>query len=217
MGKDDFTGRSNIGTGRRQIAKVIGSSLVDPGLADVWDRDNVTSQPILPPPVKMVKVVEPNGDVVERPDARRETPVVVEDAAIAEFLKVPVPASVVEQKYGLRRGYLGVALRRRYGDVATLKRALQGTLLESALVLVEHAMLNVEDMTPAQAMLGAKIATDASVTIEKSIREAPRTIDFGQLADLGEGLSRIHAFITGGGVEGGGLVLTSDEDEITRD
>ena len=206
MGRDDFTGRVNIGAGR---TKRVLPTTVDVGAAEPWD---VTSQvPMKPIPM----VTTRDGEL--RPDARRETPVVLEEAAIGDFLKTPVAASVIEARYGLRRGYLGQALRRRYGDVGTLKRALQGSLLESSLVLVEHAMLNVEEMTPAQAMLGAKIAIDASVTLEKSMREAPKTIDFGQLAELGEGLGRIQAFITGSGEGLGNLEITSEDERISRD
>ena len=203
-----MTGRVNIGAGRGR--RMLPTS-VDAGAAEPWEA-GVTSQI----PIKPIAMVT-TRDGEQRPDARRETPVVVEEAAIGDFLKNPVAASVIENKYGLRRGYLGQALRRRYGDVGTLKRALQGSLLESSLVLVEHAMLNVEEMTPAQAMLGAKIAIDASVSLEKSMREAPKTIDFGQLAELGEGLGRIQAFITGSGEGLGNLEITSEDERISRD
>ena len=206
------TGGANIGTGRRKIVAVTGGRSVDPGLATPWEHGKDSGDT----GVKMVEKYV-GGELVKVPaSSSRETPVVVEDAAIGEFLKNPVPASVIEEKYGLRRGYLGVALRRRYGDVSTLKRALQGSLLEAGLVMVEHAMLNVEEMTPAQAMLGAKIATDAAVQIEKSIREAPRTIDFGQLGELGEGLARIQAFITGSEEGLGHMEITSEDDIVTR-
>ena len=199
-------GGANIGTGRRKLAAIIGDRVVDPGLATP-EMSHVTSHGMVP---------------VKHPEhASRETPVVVEDAAIAEFFQKPQSAAEVERRFGLRRGYLGQALRRRYHDVASLKRALQGSLLESSLVLVEHAMLNIEEMTPAQAMLGAKIAVDASVTIERSIREAPKTIDFGQLAEIGVGLARLQAYVTGDttGATGGitGLEIRSDDEEIRRE
>ena len=215
MGKQDFTGRVNISAGR---SRRVLPQTVDIGEAEPWEpgQSSVTSQSEVIPAMRPIAMVT-TRDGEQRPDARRETPVVVDEAAIGEFLKKPVPASVVEAKYGLRAGYLGRALRRRYGDVGTLKRALQGSLLESSLVLVEHAMLNVEEMTPAQAILGAKIAVDASVTLEKSMREAPKTIDFGQLAELGEGLGRIQAFITGSGEGLGNLEITSEDERISRD
>lgn len=214
-------GRVNIGAGRRAIRSATEGGSVDPGLAEPYYRegegeDNVTSHGRRPIPMKTVNT---DGRAVGIPHAGREVPPVVEDHALAIFLGGTKSAAEVERSLGLRTGYLGIALRRRYGDVNTLKRALQGSLLESSLVMVEHAMLNVTEMSPAQAMLGAKIAVDASNTLEKSMREAPKTIDFSQLSELGEGLSRIQAYITGAGgaVGSEGLEIRSNEDEITRD
>lgn len=207
MGKDDMTGRStNIGVGRRKLGSM---PAVDPGLAEPHLLEDVTSQ--IPAPT-----TNPYHHA-------RETPVIVEDAAIAKFLAGEngklVPATEVERRFGLRKGYLGIALRRRYGTTAALKEALQGSLMESGLVMVEHAMMHVEEMTPAQAILGAKIATDAALSIEKSRREAPKVIDFGQLAALGEGIMRLNAFVSGEAMatESTGLEIRSNgEDAISR-
>lgn len=204
---------ANIGTGRRRLTAIVGDRVVDPGLAtpEGGGLSVVTSQGFR----EGRTVMREDGVATEH--ANRETPLVVEDAAIAEFFQKQRTAAEVERAYNLRAGYLGVALRRRYRDVASLKRALQGSLLESALVLTEHAVLHVEELTPAQAILGAKIATDAATTVEKSIREAPKTIDFGQLAELGLGLARLNAFVTGeGDPDATGLEITSD-DVISRE
>lgn len=206
----------NIGVGRTQVRRVTQGRSVDPGLAtpEGGGLDVVYGRKEVP----MLEYYE-NGELVRRPHGSREVVPVVEDAAINEFFASPTSAAEVERKYSLRRGYLGAALRRRYGDVTTLKKALQGSLLESALVMAEHAMLGVEEMSARDAIMGAKIATDAAVGLEASIREAPRTIDFGSLAELGEGLARLQAYVTGdgGAPSDGGLSITSEETEITRE
>lgn len=165
-----------------------------------------------------------SADLEEQiPHGNRETPIAVEEAALTKFMEGGGTLTAVEQVYGLRKGFLGMALRRRYGDVSMLKKALVGQSLENSLILQEYAIANITELSPAQALLGAKITADTAVAIEKSAREAPKSIDFGALAELGGALAAIEGLLRGDdasekgeGRQDGLLIQPTDPNPVTQ-
>lgn len=112
-------------------------------------------------------------------------PLEIEKEAIAEVAGGASP-SLVEVKYQLSSGYVAHALRRRFGSQEAAFAALQGITLEVALACGVHALTQVHNMSGPQAVMSSAIATDKALALQKAIQERPKTIDFGQLAEMGK-------------------------------
>jgi hypothetical protein len=228
MGEDQMRGQmAGDGAGRLRIDRRKLQRTLGPGdiLAGLRGAEPVTNPADVEPGdwkegLKPIRT-RPSDDGDEQvPHGNRETPMVVEEAAIATFMQGGKTMASVEQMFALRKGFLGLALRRRYADIPTLKKALVGQSLENSLILQEYAIAHMDELSPAQALLGSKITADTAVAIEKSEREAPKAIDFGSLSELGAALAAIEGILKGEGGDGEraeGLNLTpSDPNPVTR-
>lgn len=109
----------------------------------------------------------------------------IEKEAIAEVAGGASP-TLVEAKYSLSKGYVAHALKRRFGSQEAAFAALQGLTLEVALACNVHALTQIEHMSGPQAVMSGAIATDKALALQKAIQERPKTIDFGQLAEMGK-------------------------------
>lgn len=120
-------------------------------------------------------------------NARRTAtvPLEIEKEAIAEVIGGASPG-MVEVKYQLAEGYVKHALKRRFGSQEAAFAALQGLTLEVALACNVHALKHVDQMSGPQAVMSGAIATDKALALQKAIQERPKTIDFGQLAEMGK-------------------------------
>lgn len=112
-------------------------------------------------------------------------PLEIEKEAIAEVAGGASPKAV-EIKYQLSSGYVQHALKRRFGSQEAAFAALQGLTLEVALACNVHALTQIENMSGPQAVMSGAIATDKALALQKAIQERPKTIDFGQLAEMGK-------------------------------
>lgn len=121
-------------------------------------------------------------------DKRSTVPVLLEREAIAEVAEGASP-SLVEVKYGLAKGYVAHALKRRFGSQEAAFAALQGLTLEGAIACNVHALTQVGSMSGPQAVMSGAILIDKALALQKAIQERPKTIDFGQLARMGKVLT----------------------------
>lgn len=112
-------------------------------------------------------------------------PLEIEKEAIAEIAGGASP-TLVEAKYQLSSGYVAHALKRRFGSQEAAFAALQGLTLEVALACNVQALTQIQNMSGPQAVMSGAIATDKALALDKAIKERPKTIDFGQLAEMGK-------------------------------
>lgn len=124
--------------------------------------------------------------------AAASVPLEVEKAAIVDQICGKTPGQVAMQ-YEVHRNFVDNALRRRFGSVERAKGALLGLTLENALALQEVAASKISEFSGPQAVMSAAILTDKALAIEKSIRETPKTIDFGALRQIGATLRELRA------------------------
>jgi len=122
-------------------------------------------------------------------------PLEIEKEAIAEIVGGASPAEI-ETKYQLAKGYVSHALKRRFGSQEAAFAALQGLTLEVALACNVHALTQVEHMSGPQAVMSGAIATDKALALQKAIQDRPKTIDFGQLAEMGKVLKVLREIST---------------------
>jgi hypothetical protein len=115
--------------------------------------------------------------------SRALVPLGIEKEAICDYA---AGASIgeIENKYAISRGYVDYALRRRFGSLEAGKKALMGMIMENALACNVHASAHIEELSAPQAIMSGAILVDKVIALERSIVEAPRTIDFGQLAEM---------------------------------
>lgn len=118
----------------------------------------------------------------------------LEKAAIVDQIGGKTPSQIATE-YHVHRSFVDNALRRRFGSVERAKGALLGITLENALALQEVAASKIGEFSGPQAVMSAAILTDKALAIEKSIRETPKTIDFGALRRIGDTLRELRAIV----------------------
>lgn len=124
-------------------------------------------------------------------------PLLIEKEAIMEVAAGASPRQV-EKKYDLHQDYVAHALKRRFGSPEAAKQALRGFVLENALACMAVAAVEIPNMTGPQAVMSGAILIDKSLALEKAIAEAPKTIDFGALADMGKTLKVLREISSAG-------------------
>jgi hypothetical protein len=176
-GKD--VGARMAGAATKKIKKITGGGSVLQALGAVGAQlENATLQ----------KLEE--TDYTHNP-GRTDVPLEVEKAAIVASCAGGASPQVVEAQFGVHKGYVAHALARRFGSPEQAKRALHGLVLENALACQVHAAANITEMTPVQAVMSGAVLIDKALAIEKSLAEAPKTIDFGALQQIGSSLARL--------------------------
>jgi hypothetical protein len=103
--------------------------------------------------------------------------------------------TVVEQRFGVARGYLHTAMKRKFGSVENYKRILQGLVLENAVAVQMIAQEKLPELTAAQAVFAGKLLVDTHEKIEKSIQNTPKTVNFGQLEKVTETLKSLRQIV----------------------
>lgn len=119
----------------------------------------------------------------------------IEKQAIVEVAGGASPRAV-EVKYDLQKNYVQHALKRRFGSPEAAKLALQGFVQENALACMVKAAIEIPNMSGPQAVMSGAILIDKALALEKSIADKPKTIDFGQLADMGRTLKVLREIVS---------------------
>jgi hypothetical protein len=101
----------------------------------------------------------------------------------------------VEAKYGVSRGYLREAMRRRFGSLEAMKSILLGLVTENAIVSQMVASEKMGEMSGPQAVFAGKMLVDTMEKVEKSIQNTPKTVNFAQLHQVGEALKQLRAIV----------------------
>lgn len=140
----------------------------------------------------MLKAPENESDVHKG----RHVPVVVDDAIVQDVADGKTDKDM-QEKYGVRVGYVRDVLTRRFGSVEGMKKALQAQCLENAIALNEHGARNIASIPAGQAFVGAKVMIDGALALEKSRVGVPTTVDFEALGALGSVLERIEKRVSG--------------------
>lgn len=143
--------------------------------------------------VATLQVLEATDHTHDR-SGRASAPLLLEKAAISEVAGGASPRAV-EVKYDLASGYVAHALKRRYGSPEAAKLALQGLVGENALACMVKAAIEIPNMSGPQAVMSGAILIDKMLALEKSVAEKPKTIDFGQLADMGNTLKVLREIV----------------------
>lgn len=126
----------------------------------------------------------------ETDDARGErcrVPLEVEKAAIVAYASGMTPGEIHAQ-YDVNVQYVKFALARRFGSSDAAKRALQGLILENAIACQVHGAMKLPEMNAPQAFMSGAILVDKAIALEKSMEGSGKTIDFGQLSEIGRTL-----------------------------
>lgn len=219
--------------GRRKLKRVIGiqgvSAAIDPGAVEPgsWREIAARETELVDEKATTAGIVvsEPEyvigGDGFLVPNPKRTVGAHTEKAAVDDFLAGHADAKTIEATYKLREGFLRSALVRRYGTIDNVRTVLRSHALENAIVLGEYAMSQMVTMTGAQAMLAAKVSSDIALGQEKAIRDTPKAVDFGALAEIGQTLARLEQIALSGRageitVGDGGFAI-SDDDPVTRE
>lgn len=124
---------------------------------------------------------------------QKHHPAVLEEAGLA--LNSGMTGAEVEARYGVHRGYVASALNRAHIDPLRAKKALANIVLENAVAVQAVAATKIEDMTGPQAVFAGKILIESLVEIEKNIKEAPKTIDFGALKRVGDSIEKLRSVV----------------------
>lgn len=144
--------------------------------------------------VAILQELERTDDKAMQNSGRRDIPLETEKAALLAAAS-GASSVVIEERFGLAKGYVDYALKRRYGSKSAAKEALHGLVLENAIACNVHASQNIEEMTGPQAVMAGAILIDKALAIEKSISEERVTIDFSGFASLGATLAAIGEIV----------------------
>lgn len=107
--------------------------------------------------------------------------------------------TAAEDKYGVHRGYLRAAMRRRFGSLEAMKSVLLGLVTENAIAVQMVAAEKIEELSAPQAVFAGKMLVDTMEKIEKSIQSAPRTVNFAQLEKVGDAIKTLRGIVDGSG------------------
>lgn len=103
--------------------------------------------------------------------------------------------STVEDKYGVARGYLRSAMKRRFGSLEAMKQVLLGLVTENAITVQMIAAEKAGELTAGQAVFAGKLLVDTMEKIENSIKNTPKTVNFGQLEKVGETIAALRKIV----------------------
>lgn len=103
--------------------------------------------------------------------------------------------SAAEDKFGVSRGYLRSAMKRRFGSLEAMKQVLLGLVTENAIVVQSIAQERAHELTAPQAIFAGKLLVDTMEKVEKSIQNTPKTVNFAQLEKVGSTLRELRAVV----------------------
>lgn len=103
--------------------------------------------------------------------------------------------SAVEARYGVSRGYLQQAMKRRFGSLEGMKQVLLGLVTENAIIVQSIAQERAAELTAPQAVFAGKLLVDTMEKVEKSIQNTPKTVNFAQLDAVGKTLKELRAVV----------------------
>ncbi len=136
---------------------------------------------------------------LEETDGRRgagcSVPLETEKAAIVAYAGGASDAQL-EAEFALNTRYVKFALRRRFGNVDTAKRALQGLVMENAIACMAHGGSLIGEMSGPQAIMSGAILVDKALALEKSMEGGDRVIDFNALSEMGKTLKILREVAT---------------------
>lgn len=138
----------------------------------------------------VMQKLEETDDVPRRTDV----PLEVEKAAIVDYASGVGPAEIAV-KYDVQQAFVHHALRRRFGSLEQGKKALLGLVTENALACQIQAAQHIAEMSGPQAVMSGAILIDKLISIEKSIQDTPKTINFGAMTEIGASLKRLRELV----------------------
>ncbi len=117
---------------------------------------------------------------------------------------------VVGKAYGVTASHVRRAMANEFGSVESMKKALLGMSLQNAVACQSIVADKIDELTGSQAVFAGKVLVETALSVEKSIQDAPKTVDFAAIKRIGEGLARIREVAAA-------VIATSPVEERGRD
>lgn len=106
-----------------------------------------------------------------------------------------VPVTVVEEKYGLSRGYIRQAMLRRFGSKEAMLDALEGLVLENAVGAQMIVQEKLHELNGKEAVFAGKLLVETMGNLRSQRENMPKTINFGEFNKLGAALKQIREIV----------------------
>lgn len=140
---------------------------------------------------------EPPG-TFDTPDVPTHHKQQVSDATLVQAARewtAGVPVVEVEKRYGLTRGYIREAMKRRFGSKEAMLEALEGLTLENAVACQMIVQETAHEMTAKEAVFAGKLLVETMGNLRAQREAMPKTINFGEFKALGDALKKVREIV----------------------